>query len=165
MADEPGLIRQPHGGALRPFTTGMGAAARRAPMRSIRKETYALLASGTPEAAQRLLNLMASPDERVSAIACAQVLDRVLGKPGDKPQADEDAGGKMDLTHLTDAERAELDEALDVIMRLTGFPVGRAGEAGQIGTIRRVIVDPKSGDADFQAASPVTTYQLPDNGR
>ena len=124
MTDEASLIPQPHGGALRPFTSGTGAAARRTPMRAVRKEALSLLADGTPEASRRLLVLMRSEDERVAAVACAQVLDRVLGKPGDAPQAQDEAGGAIDLSHLTEAERIELGSALAAIARLTGRSFG-----------------------------------------
>ncbi len=126
MTDETDLIPQPHGGALRPFTPGTGSAARRTPMRAIRRQALSLLADGTPEASQRLLGLMRSSDERVAAVACAQVLDRVLGKPGDDPQAQDEGGGIMDLSHLNEGERAELGAALATVARLTGRPIGGA---------------------------------------
>jgi len=115
---ETDLIPQPHGGALRPFTSGTGAAAGRTPIRTVRREAFALLAEGTPEAAQRLLFLMQSTDDRVSAIACSQVLDRVLGKPGESPQGQDEAKAALDLSHLTAEERAELHAALATVHRL-----------------------------------------------
>ena len=124
MNDKIDLIPQPHGGALRPFTSGTGSAARRTPMRAVRREALSLLADGTPEASQRLLDLMRSEDERVAAVACAQVLDRVLGKPNDAPQAQDEAGGVMDLSPLTADERVELGAALATISRLTGRTLG-----------------------------------------
>ena len=63
---------------------------------------------------------MRSDDERVSTVACEQILNRSLGRPSDMPQGDEDVGGMPDMAHLTSAERLELASALDVIMRLTG---------------------------------------------
>jgi hypothetical protein len=113
MADE--LIPQSHGGALRPFTPATGAAAGRSSIKAIRKAGLALLATGTEQASQVLLDALRSEDERVRTVAATQILDRVLGRPGEKPHepADEEEQ-ELDLSNLTDEELAELRAAITV---------------------------------------------------
>ena len=129
--DDRGFIRQPHGGALLPFTPARGAAAARSSVRAARKQALAILAEGTPEASRRLLALMSSTDERVAAVACQQVLDRALGKPDAQPQTNgadstESALARGDVQFLTPDERAELMGAIEMIRRLSALAQSRA---------------------------------------
>ena len=122
--DDDGLIRQPHGGALRAFTMGNGASAARAPWRSTRKVAMELMRDAVPEAVAVLVCGLSSSDERVAAVSAEQLLNRALGRPGPLAQGDADKPGIVSLAHLTEAERDELAAALAVIARLTGLPVG-----------------------------------------
>jgi hypothetical protein len=68
-----GFVRQPHGGAIRPFPPGnpetKGASAKGVSMRAIRRQCRALLAEKS-EAAMRQLNAMIDdPDSRVRIVA------------------------------------------------------------------------------------------------
>lgn len=110
------LTPQVHGGALRIGSPGIA----RGPWKSVRREAMALIRAAVPEAIDTLIARMRSDDERVSTVACEQILNRALGRPTDMPQGDEDVGGMPDMAHLTAGERLELASALDVIMRLTG---------------------------------------------
>ena len=110
------LTPQAHGGALHIGRPGVV----RGPWKSVRREAMALLREATPEAVQTLIQKMRSEDERVSTVACEQILNRSLGRPSEMPQGDEDTGGMPDMAHLTAGERLELAGALDIIMRLTG---------------------------------------------
>ena len=96
-------------------------------MRRLRREGFALLAEATPKAIAVLIGLLDSKDERVAAVASAQVLDRVLGKPNDTPQARDEGGGMHDLSHLTEDERMELGAALATVHRLTQRRDGEEG--------------------------------------
>jgi len=129
--DECGLIPQPHGGALRPFTPARGAAAARSSIRAIRREALAVLAEGTAAASSRLLKLLESDDERVVAIAASQILDRVLGKPSDRSQVPDESQRSSAPVHLlTTAERAELADALLVVSRLAALAQSRENQQG-----------------------------------
>ena len=117
------LIPQPHGGAIRPpWTSSTGAAAGRSSIRAARRESSGLLAEATPEATRRLIELMRSNDERVATIAASAILDRVHGKPTDKPLADDAVGRQLDVSHLSQIERQEIEAALKTIYRLCGAP-------------------------------------------
>lgn len=124
-SDDNGFIRQPHGGALRPFTMGNGASAARSPWKSTRKVAMELLRDAVPQAIAVLVNGLSSADERVAAVSAEQVLNRVLGRPGLYSQVnDADGPGVVSLAYLTATERDELAGALGVVARLTGLPLG-----------------------------------------
>lgn len=151
-SDDNGLIRQPHGGALRPFTMGNGANAARSPWKSTRKFAMELLRDAVPQAIAVLVNGLSSADERVAAVSAEQVLNRVLGRPGLYSQVnDADGPDTVDLSHLTEAERDELAAALAIIARLTGLPIGaepvtvrQPGTAGRQGLYGRRKFSPLS---------------------
>ena len=120
--DARGLVPQPHGGALRPFTRGNGAAVG-TPWRATRRAALDLLREATPEAAWTLVQHIHSPDARVSLAACVCILDRTIGRSGGAWAEDTDPG-PISLSHLTAAERIELAAALATVSRLTGRAVG-----------------------------------------
>ena len=124
MADRNarGLIPQPHGGALRPFARGNGAAVG-TPWRATRRAALDLLREATPAAARTLVQHMHSPDARVSLAACVCILDRTIGRSGGA-WAEDTSPGPVSLSHLTAAERIELAIALAAVSRLTGRSVG-----------------------------------------
>lgn len=127
--DECGLIPQPHGGALRPFTPARGAAAARSSIRAIRREALPVLAEGTAAASRRLLELLESDDERVVAIAASQVLDRTRGKPSDRLQVpDGSQRSSAPIQLLNSAEKAELADALLVVSRLAALAQSRENQ-------------------------------------
>jgi len=122
--DARGLIPQSHGGALRPFGPGNGAAAARAPWRATRRAALDLIREAVPEAVATLVRNMHSPDERVATVAAEQILNRALGRPGYHPQGDSDTAEVLDLSHLSAGERQEIADALDTIARVTGRAIG-----------------------------------------
>ena len=113
---------QPHGGALRPFTRGNGAAFG-TPWRATRRAALNLLREATPDAARTLVQHMHSSDARVSLSACVCILDRTIGHSGGASAGDT-SHGPVSLSHLTAAERIELAAALATVSRLTGRAVG-----------------------------------------
>jgi hypothetical protein len=115
---------QPHGGTLYPFPPRNDTSG----FKRTRREAFRLLNEGTPAAAQRMLELAASEDERVAAVATAQILDRTLGRAGDTPQGEE-ARSRIDLAVLTTEERTEIVAALAVVRRLRDTALARAGAA------------------------------------
>ena len=118
--DARGLIPQSHGGALRPFAPGNGAAAARAPWRATRRAALDLIC----EAVATLLRNMRSPDNRMATVAAEQILNRALGRPGYHRQGDSDPAEVLDLSHLSAGERQEIADALDTIARVTGRAIG-----------------------------------------
>lgn len=99
------LVPQPHGGAL----LRSGPAANRSSIRAIRKRGLALLAEGSEQAARVLVAALDSPDERVRVIAAQQIMDRVHGRPGERPQGDDqEEAGEIDLSDLSHEELALL---------------------------------------------------------
>ena len=116
--DARGLIPQPHGGALRPFARGNGAAVG-TPWRASRRAALELLREASPEAARTLVQHIRSPDARVSLAACVCILDRTMGRSGGA-WAEDASPGPVNLLHLTTAERIELAAALATVTRLTG---------------------------------------------
>ena len=120
--DARALIPQPHGGALRPFARGNGAAAG-TPWRATRRAALDLLREATPEAAWTLVQHMQSPDARVSLAACVCILDRTMGRSGGT-WAEDASPGPASLSHLSPAERTELAAALATVTRLTGRTFG-----------------------------------------
>ena len=86
-----------------------------------KKIVWEMLVAAVPEAITRLVQMLRSDDERVAAVAAAQILDRVLGKPSDQPQGQDDAAQSFDLSHLTPDQHIELAAALDTVVRLTGL--------------------------------------------
>ena len=114
--DERELIPQPHGGALRPFARGNGAASS-TPWRATRRAAMDLLREASPEAARTLVQHMQSPDARVSFAACVCILDRTMGRSGAEWGNDASAG-PVSLSHLTGTERIELTAALATVTRL-----------------------------------------------
>lgn len=122
--DERELIPQPHGGALRPFARGNGAASG-TPWRATRRAAMDLLREASPEAARTLVQHMQSPDARVSLAACVCILDRTLGRSCAFAMGDDaSSAGPLNLSHLMAAERIELAVALATITRLTGRTIG-----------------------------------------
>jgi hypothetical protein len=116
------LVPQKAGGALcPPFPAGNRLGGFRRP----RRQALAMLHEGTPEASQRLLEMVRSPDERVALGAIAVVLGQTLGKPGAAPV--EDGGRSIDLAALAADEIAELQVALATVRRLRGVALARAG--------------------------------------
>lgn len=99
------LIPQPHGGALRAHPPSGGGSS----FKAAKKAALELLRDITPEAAQKLRDLVSSPDDRVAFMAVTQVLDRTLGKAGDLPQGIDETGG-MDLSHLTPDQMRQFRE-------------------------------------------------------
>lgn len=74
-------------------------------MRAIRKRGFRLLADGSEKSVRVLLECLDHEDARVRVIAATQILDRVHGKPGEKPQDDESGQEKeLDLSDLSDEE-------------------------------------------------------------
>lgn len=121
--DARGLVPQAHGGALRPFPKGNGAAAG-TPWRATRRAALDLLREATPEAVRTLVQHIRSPDARVSLAACVCILDRTMGRPGGAAWADDADTGSVNLSHLTAVERTELATALATVTRLTGRTLG-----------------------------------------
>ena len=120
--DARGMVPQPHGGALRPFPRGNGAAVG-TPWRATRRAALDLLREATPDAARTLVQHMHSPDARVSLAACVCILDRTMGRSGEA-WAESTSPGPVSLSHLTAAERTEWAAALATFNRLTGRTIG-----------------------------------------
>jgi hypothetical protein len=120
--DGRALIPQPHGGAIAPFPPGHSSLGG---FKRPQREALALLHEGTPVAAQRLLALVNSDDERVAVMAAIQVLDRTLGKPTDMPQQAGGGAGSLDVSVLDADEREELLIHLAGIQRLRALVATR----------------------------------------
>jgi hypothetical protein len=135
--DDPGharapvsLIRQPHGGAIRPpWTKSTAGAAGGTSWKVARRQALELLHQATPAASARLVQLAESEDERVAAIATKELLDRTLGKPAETPQGDDGTGRTLDLARLSVSEREELLLALATVRRLRDRALSRGGSA------------------------------------
>jgi hypothetical protein len=95
-------------------------------MRSAKKRSLELLREASPEATQRLIALLRSPDDRVSAVAAAQILDRALGKPSEASQVSEPGTSPVPIRYLTPAEQEEAFGAIETIERLTRLARARA---------------------------------------
>jgi hypothetical protein len=63
----------------------------------------------------RVINLMHCDDPRVAFIACQTVLERGIGKPRDH-SAEESAKSQVDLSALSDDERASLAMMLSKVL-------------------------------------------------
>ncbi len=117
-SEKPELIRQPHGGALRPRTQSQGPAANRTSMRLARRQAIAIVKGMTEAAARRLVEHMEQGvDDRLSFMATCQVLNYGIGKPTDAPLPDEEDGAKLDLSVLTADERQEMLAAVETVRR------------------------------------------------
>jgi len=131
MADDPTpfrggevLIPQKHGGALRPpFPPGnpqsSGAARHAVSFRAVKRQVREIMSESFVKNVTRLQELCESLDDRVSIMALGFWFDRFLGKSSDTGFAADDAVTKISVSHLTDAERTELGEALATVARLT----------------------------------------------
>lgn len=60
------------------------------------------LKAATPRAAERLVELMESPDENVALKAAATVLDRVHGKPTQPVSGDDEKGPLRHIVEVVD---------------------------------------------------------------
>jgi hypothetical protein len=130
------VVRQRHGGALRPFQKGngdgkgpaAGAARNGAPIREWRKRVRDYFVSGSAETMERLWELQFSDDERVSVIAIQEINNRVWGRVGDNPAwgAEDDGAGTLDLSTLTPEERADVTECVRRLKRYTALARERA---------------------------------------
>ena len=141
MTDEnsdDGVI-PPHGrGVLRPWKPGQSGNPKGIPHYA--REVTRLAKQSGPEVMRRLIEIATDTeqDPRASIVASGHVLDRAFGKAKDGPLHPDEKGAGLDLSHLTDAEAAELGAALATVRRLTGREVGPA---------------------------PVVQIYIPDNGR
>jgi plasmid stability protein len=99
-------------------------------MRHAKREAFELLSRGTPAAAQRLLLLAASDDERIAVVATAQVLDRVLGKASEGGGSVEDSARSINLAVLTPDERDQLLAALATVRGLRDLAATRTAIRG-----------------------------------
>ena len=124
MTEESGELIPPprrtvpgkNGGTLTPFEPNNQV---RGGWKSAQRAAHALLVAATSDAATALIGMLQSPDERVCAVAAAQILDRVLGKPSDQPQG-QDETQAVDISHLSPEQHTELIGYLRGIYRLTG---------------------------------------------
>lgn len=113
------LIPQPHGGAIRPFAPGNGAARGGSSFKAIRRECRELMAQWAPQNFRTLQELCNSGDERVSVTALSIWFDRFFGKAGDTGLAHEDRNGTFRLPDdMTAEDRREAMNALMVLQRL-----------------------------------------------
>src|SRR5579872_1593978 len=78
-------------------------------------EARKLAASKTLDAMQGIINLMDCDDPRVAFMACQTVLERAIGKPRDH-SAEESAKSQVDLSALSDDERASLAMMLSKVL-------------------------------------------------
>jgi hypothetical protein len=78
-------------------------------------EIRKLAADRSAEAMNRVINLMHCDDPRVAFIACQTVLERGIGKPRDH-SAEESAKSQVDLSALSDDERASLAMMLSKVL-------------------------------------------------
>jgi hypothetical protein len=69
----------------------------------------------SPAAIKRQIELMKSDDERVAFMACEAILNRGIGKPRDH-SAEESAKSQVDLSALSDDERASLAMMLSKVL-------------------------------------------------
>jgi len=123
------LLPQSHGGALRPYTSGTGAAAARSSVRAIRKEAARMFAAATPEIAAKLIEtVLTTNDERTRAVIGMGILDRVLGRATEQPQAADDTR-PVDISYLSAADRARLSDAFETVFELLGIGPGRLPDA------------------------------------
>jgi hypothetical protein len=95
----------------------------------LKRAAYKLLNDYTPSAAQRLIALTESDDERIAVVATNSLLDRTLGKASDQG-SNEDSARRIDLTCLTAAERSDLLAALATVRRLRDLAAVRASVRG-----------------------------------
>jgi hypothetical protein len=84
-------------------------------------ECQRLAREASPDAMRRLIELMASPDERVALMAADKILERAWGKPKEQ---DPDAGGRRYSELPADERRCEVECLIalgkEVIARETG---------------------------------------------
>jgi hypothetical protein len=121
-ADGVRLLPMPNGGWLRPYPPRPEIVSG---FKKTKRAALALLNEATPEAAERLLALTRSEDERVALAATVELLNRTLGRAGDLPQGQ--AAHKLDLARLAADEVAELMGHLAAIRRLQNLAAARAG--------------------------------------
>ena len=109
----------------------------------VRKEVRAIFAAATPHAAERLVQLMDSEDERIALGAVAHLLDRVLGKPVTN----------IDASIKTNSIQAAHLAALQEITRRREE---RAREEREQGDGAKVInIDPRPPMRDAETVEPV----------
>jgi hypothetical protein len=128
------LIPQKHGGAIRrPFDKrdnqpSAGARANGTSLREWRKKCRDYFVSGSAETMERLWELQFSDDERVSVIAIQEINNRVWGRVGDNPAwgAEDGGAGTLDLSRLTEDERADVAECVRRLKRYTALARERA---------------------------------------
>ena len=78
-------------------------------------EVRKLAADKSMAAMERIISLMHCDDDRVAFIACQTVLERGIGKPRDH-SAEESAKSQVDLSALSDDERASLAMMLSKVL-------------------------------------------------
>jgi hypothetical protein len=127
MAD---LEKQPHGGALRRYQPGEPGARLSAnkgtSIKATRRQCRDLMAEASIENTRRLLELCCSEDQRVAIIAIKEANDRLWGRVSDTGLQHEPGESGLDLTKLTEDERAELAGAVATIRRITRMAADRA---------------------------------------
>ena len=126
----PDAIPQCHGGALRPFPPGNGPSANRTSLKKVNREVMDILATRAPDLAKRMVErAMETDDDRVLAVITTNVLDRVQGRPTDRPQTFENGPTDLDTTHLSPEEVEHALECARHLQRYLMLAAERAGVA------------------------------------
>jgi hypothetical protein len=106
-------------------------------VRDIKRQALAILAQGTPEASQCLLELLKCDDPYAAASAASQVLDRVLGRPSEVSQISNDEAvrpSSAPLEYLTADERTEMNDLICAVQRFAALAQERADAAKMEGS-------------------------------
>jgi hypothetical protein len=95
-------------------------------------EAVSLARQAAPTAVRRLIELMASEDERVASVAANAILDRAFGKPRDYDPTAEGASPKpsFDPRRYTAEQLAQIEKSLRIVVEVQGpgaYPQTAAG--------------------------------------
>ena len=96
-------------------------------------EAVSLARQAAPAAIRRLIELMASSDERVSAVAANAVLDRAFGKPREYDPKTEDARPQptFDPRRYSAEQLDQIERALRIVVQVQGAGAGPQTAAGR----------------------------------
>jgi hypothetical protein len=85
-------------------------------------EAVSLARQAAPTAVRRLIELMASEDERVASVAANAILDRAFGKPRDYDPTAEGASAKstFDPRRYSAEQLAQIEKALRIVVEVQG---------------------------------------------
>jgi hypothetical protein len=114
-------------------------------------EAVSLARQAAPAAVRRLIELMASEDERVASVAANAILDRAFGRPREFDPASEDARPKstFDPRRYSAEQLAQIEKALRIVVEVQGPGAHPQTTAGH-----------RAGARTLPAARPATASNL-----